>query len=250
MGRVMSVRPTLIILAGLVLVVAGALVWSMRSAPQMSRDLARQAEQVVGTQAGQSVAISFVSPQGSPSRHALLTPVRDLGEGERAAIAEAVAGIRGVGGVHWTDGTMLAEAGESEFTPMHCQDDVTALLDARTIRFEESSADMGAGNDELLDEVAAALRPCLGSIIAINGHTDPSGDEERNLALSRDRAITVREELVARGIPRDGLRARGLGSREPIPGLDPADPANRRIEFSVIAKVPLVPTPVDTPSAR
>ena len=33
-------------------------------------------------------------------------------------------------------------------------------------------------------------------------------------------------------------------------GVDPADPANRRIEFSVIATEPLAPTPVDTPGAR
>jgi OOP family OmpA-OmpF porin len=37
---------------------------------------------------------------------------------------------------------------------------------------------------------------------------------------------------------------------EPVEGLDPADPANRRIEFSVVAKVATHPTPVDTPGPR
>ena len=71
-----------------------------------------------------------------------------------------------------------------------------------------------------------------------------------NLELSQERARTVREGLVERGIPRDGLRARGIGSQEPVEGLAPGDPANRRIEFSVIATEPLLPTPVDTPGAR
>ena len=56
--------------------------------------------------------------------------------------------------------------------------------------------------------------------------------------------------LIRRGIPRDGLRARGYGSREPVAGFPPSAPANRRIEFSVIATEPLLPTPVDTPGAR
>ena len=68
--------------------------------------------------------------------------------------------------------------------------------------------------------------------------------------LSMDRARAVREALIARGIPRDGLRARGVGSSVPVEGLDAEDPANRRIEFSVIRTEPLTPTPIDTPGAR
>jgi OOP family OmpA-OmpF porin len=134
--------------------------------------------------------------------------------------------------------------------PLHCQEDVEALLRARTIRFEEASARIDAASSDLIDEVAEALRPCLGSTIAITGHTDVSGPEPGNLALSSERAEAVRRALRQRGIPADGLRARGVGSREPVEGLDPADPANRRIEFSVIATEPINPTPVDTPGPR
>ena len=99
-------------------------------------------------------------------------------------------------------------------------------------------------------KVAAALRPCLGSIIAVTGHTDASGPEAGNIALSRERAQAVRQALIAHGIPADGLRTRGLGSRSPVAGLEPDDPANRRIEFSVLATQPIEPTPVDTPGPR
>ena len=98
--------------------------------------------------------------------------------------------------------------------------------------------------------MASALRPCLGSIIAITGHTDASGPEPGNLELSRDRAQAVREALMARGIPADGLRTRGLGSRSPVAGLEPDDAANRRIDFSVLATRPVEPTPVDRPGPR
>ena len=127
---------------------------------------------------------------------------------------------------------------------------MNALLDTRTIRFQGGSAAIDPASDRLVDEVAAALRPCLGSIIAITGHTDNSGAEPANLALSLSRAEAVRSSLIGRGIPADGLRAKGLGSSQPVEGLDPGDPANRRIEFSVIASVPVHPTPVDVPGPR
>lgn len=246
----MPVRSPLVMFAGAILVAVLAMVWGVRTGSELSGSLAKQAADVIAASDAREAQVSFATAGGWPSRHALLTPSSELDEGTRADLALAIAALPGVGGVHWSDGTMLAESGGTEFTSMHCQDDVAALLNARTLRFEESSAEMDFGNDELLDEVAAALRPCLGSIIAVTGHTDSSGDEEANLALSRDRANTVRRELIARGIPREGLRATGVGAKVPVEGLDPTDPANRRIEFSVITKVPLIPTPVDTPSAR
>lgn len=194
--------------------------------------------------------VAFVGPFGFASRHATLSGGENLPEGKRAAIARAVSTVTGVGGVHWADGTALAESASSPYKPEHCQDEVGGLLEARSVRFEEGSARIAPGNDVLLDEVADALRPCLGSIIAIAGHTGASGEETANVALSRARALAVRDALAARGIPADGMRARGMGSSLPATGLDPADPANRRIEFSVLTKPRLIPTPIDTPGAR
>jgi OOP family OmpA-OmpF porin len=145
---------------------------------------------------------------------------------------------------------MLAEGETPIVNPLHCQDDVNGLLRTRTLRFEGGSARLDRASSTLVDEVAAALRPCLGSIIAITGHTDNTGLEPGNLVLSRERAVAVRDALVARGIPQDGLRTRGMGSQAAVEGLDPGDPANRRIEFAVIATDAVTPTPVDTPGPR
>lgn len=132
---------------------------------------------------------------------------------------------------------------------LHCKSAVEGILKTRTLRFEEGSAALDPASTAMLDEVAAALRPCAGGRIAITGHTDAQGDEADNVALSLARARTVREALVARGIARGDLRARGLGSAEPVSGLDPADPANRRIEFAVLTPARIQPTPIDTPVA-
>ena len=62
------------------------------------------------------------------------------------------------------------------------------LLDARTIRFAEGSAALEPASDAVLDEVAAALRPCRGSIVAVIGHTDAGGDARANLSRFRSTA--------------------------------------------------------------
>ncbi|MDG5746967.1 OmpA family protein [Qipengyuania sp. XHP0207] len=246
----MSIRPSLAILAGAVVVAAGGYAYGASTAGGFVAGLEDDAAQAIAEAGGSGVSARFANRNGSPTRHPLLSGGEKLDEQTRARVAEAVSSVAGVGGVVWSDGTVRAESDAPSFEPLHCQEDVDGLLRSRSIRFEEASSALLPASGVLLDEVADALRPCLGAIISITGHTDKSGTEPGNLALSMERARAVREALVRRGIPRDGLRARGVGSSEPVEGLAPGDPANRRIEFAVIRTEPLRPTPVDTPGAR
>ncbi|WP_238474151.1 OmpA family protein [Altericroceibacterium spongiae] len=214
----------------------------------IAETLAARAKPAIAKAGGEGVVHAiFRSPGGWPSRHPVLVGGEGLNEKTRDTIAKAVAAVPGVGGIRWSDGTGFAESGEPPVDPLHCQNDVRALLKARTIRFEESSATIQPASINLVNEVAQALRPCLGSVILITGHTDSSGTEDINQALSRARAESIRSALIARGIPEESLRAEGVGSADPVEGLDPADPANRRIDFSVLQTAQIRPTPVDTP---
>ncbi|MBO9505390.1 MAG: OmpA family protein [Pseudomonadota bacterium] len=246
----MPIRPSFAILAGAVVCVASAYALAERAAPGFVERLETQSDAAIADAGGEGVSARFVNINGSPTRHPVLEGGGALNEATRARVARAVYDVPGVGGVVWSDGTLRAESDEPTYQPLHCQEDVEGLLRTRSIRFEEASSALLPASRILLDEVAEALRPCLGSIIAITGHTDKAGTEPGNLALSMERARVVREALVRRGIPRDGLRASGVGSSRPVEGLAPSDPANRRIEFSVIRTEPLRPTPVDTPGAR
>lgn len=246
----MPVRASLASLAGGVMTIAMATLAANITAPGIAERLEKQAEQAIAENDGGGVTARFASGSGLVSRHPVLEGGERLSDERREAVAKAVGAISGVGGVRWADGTIQAASGTLTIAPLHCQDDVEALLRARSIRFEEASSNIDRASRALLDEVATALQPCVGSTIAISGHTDASGSEARNIALSTERAMAVQQALIRRGIPADGLRARGLGSSDPIPGLAPEDPANRRIEFSVIAVAPLTPTPVDTPGPR
>ena len=241
-------KPHLPLLLGLLLCAVLAYTIGGAQAPALVERLATPVPAAIA-QAGGTAAVSarFESPNGWPSRHPELSGGEALDERTRARIAHAVAALPGIGGIRWSDGDMMAE---DYVSPLHCQEDVQGLLRARTIRFEEGSARFDPTSASLIDEVAEALRPCVGARIQVTGHTDNSGPEALNVALSAERAATVRAALVARGIPADSIRALGEGSASPVDGLDAADPANRRIEFAVISTQPLVPTPVDTPAPR
>lgn len=241
-------RPSIAIIAGLLACLVLAYNVAGASAHALAERLAARAPAAIAAAGGGGqVEAHFRSPSGWPSRHPVLTGGEPLDQQTRANIAFAVAELPGVGGIRWSDGRMTVE---QQYSPLHCQDDVRALLRARTIRFEESSATIDAASRGLIDEVAQALSPCYGAIIEVTGHTDSSGPEEINEVLSSQRAAAVKMALVERGIPADGLIVRGEGSSRPVDGLEPGDPANRRIEFSVISTQALVPTPVDTPAAR
>jgi OOP family OmpA-OmpF porin len=243
----MPYERTLFAVAGAALTVLLALGAAHYTGPQFAARLASQTRGAIARVGGRGVIADFVTDRGWPTRHPMLRGGEQLSDSTRLAVARAVAAIPGVGAIRWSDGSTFIEAGEAPPKPLHCENDVDALLKARSIRFEESSADIDPASEGLISEVADALRPCLGSIIAIVGHTDSSGDATGNLLLSRERADAVQQALIRHGIPADGLRTNGVGSAEPISGLDPSDPANRRIEFSVIATVPVKPTPVDAP---
>jgi OOP family OmpA-OmpF porin len=245
----MAIGPKTAIFAGALFVCSLAITGARISDRAFSENLASQANESLSAVGADAVKTRFVTRYAWPTRHPVLSGGEALDEGTRDAAAKAVGNIPGVGGVSWADGSVMA-GGALPMSANHCEDDVQELLSARSIRFEESSSDILSASEPLLDEVSAALKPCLGSIIAITGHTDASGPEADNLTLSRDRATAVQQALQARGIPQSALRASGLGSSRPIEGLSSEDPANRRIEFSVVATRQLRPTPVDTPGPR
>lgn len=248
----MTAYRTPLILAGALATAVIALASAIAHGPSFVERLSDEAAAARDRAGGQGIAMNFITFRGWLTRHPTLSGGDGMNDATRVRVATAIAQVPGVGGVKWAKGAARPRSTAAiggATVPLHCQDDVEAILKARSIRFSEASAVIDPASQALLDEVAAALRPCVGSIIAITGHTNTGGDEGANMALSVARANAVLWALVARGIPADGLRATGVGSEVPLERLDPADPANRRIEFSVIATKPLHPTPVDLPAA-
>ncbi|MDX1753001.1 MAG: OmpA family protein, partial [Salinimicrobium sediminis] len=68
---------------------------------------------------------------------------------------------------------------------------------------------------------------------SIEGHTDSDGDDTHNLQLSEQRALAVKDALIAMGIDSSRMQHKGLG--ESVPVAENSSPEgkanNRRVEF-------------------
>ncbi len=213
--------------------------------PAFMADLEARAAEV----AGDAVALSFRTGSDAYSRHPKISGGTDIHPERRRKLAAAIDSLAGMGGAHWQRAQRMEVSQAAAEDPLFCERRIDAILKTRTIRFAEASVRLDPASAALLDEVAEALKPCVGSRIAIIGHTNDSGDPAVNRALSERRADRVRRALARRGIPAAEFVVEGKGSEKPVQGLDATDPANRRIEFKLLQKAPSVPTAVDTPGA-
>lgn len=120
------------------------------------------------------------------------------------------------------------------------------------ISFASGSAAISPNLRPILDRFAASLNQNPGTTVTIIGHTDNTGSDAINIPLSRDRALSVRDYLVSRGVAANRIMADGRGSREPL--MDNSTPANRarnrRVEIFVAeaqAQPQYPPQPVQQP---
>ncbi|MDP2312097.1 MAG: carboxypeptidase regulatory-like domain-containing protein [Pseudomonadota bacterium] len=113
----------------------------------------------------------------------------------------------------------------------------TAVLLRQQVRFRFNEAALTPESYRVLDELAVTLRTDAGvGRIEVQGHTDAVGSEAYNVALSQRRADAVRDYLVARGVARERLVARGYGtSRAQAPNdAEAGRSRNRRVQFEVL----------------
>lgn len=113
--------------------------------------------------------------------------------------------------------------------PQGCTCDIT-----RQVQFKTDSADLTDEGMAVLDEVAgnlARLKFVSGTVV---GHTDSTGSEAHNQALSERRAQSVVAYLEGKGIAAGRLTASGAGESEPIADNTTAEgrAQNRRVVLS------------------
>lgn len=104
------------------------------------------------------------------------------------------------------------------------------------VPFELGKARLLKAAEFVLDDVVDVIlkNPELG-IIRVEGHTDNTGEEAANNALSDQRAAAVVEYLVGRGVPASRLEAKGYGFSRPIAPNETEEgrAKNRRVEFVI-----------------
>ncbi len=102
------------------------------------------------------------------------------------------------------------------------------------INFATGSADLSEQAKAEARAFAEAMKaPALaGMRFTVDGHTDAVGNRDYNLDLSKRRAQSVTDYLIAQGADPGRLEPQGYGFDKPRPGTAPTASANRRVEFS------------------
>jgi len=101
------------------------------------------------------------------------------------------------------------------------------------ISFDTGSAAIKPQLRAVLDPFANSLRDDPGARLMIVGHTDNTGSDAINNPLSVERAHSVRDYLVTRGVANSRVETAGRGEREPIAdnSTEAGRAKNRRVEI-------------------
>tara|TARA_R110002073_G_scaffold327113_1_gene507530 strand:+ start:2512 stop:3090 length:579 start_codon:yes stop_codon:yes gene_type:complete len=102
------------------------------------------------------------------------------------------------------------------------------------IEFAHNSADIQPASVPFLEELGKMLtmQGLSDKNIIIEGHADASGSEYYNLNLSERRASSIKSYLERNyGVSTSRLTIIGKGETQPLPGKNPHDRLNRRVQF-------------------
>lgn len=105
------------------------------------------------------------------------------------------------------------------------------------ILFDVDKAALRSAAKENLVELARVLNKYDDTEIMVQGHTDATGGDQHNLALSKDRAESVGGFLQGKGVKSGRIDESGLGETAPVAdnGSDSGRQANRRVEVAIWA---------------
>ncbi|GAB3383880.1 OmpA family protein [Spongiibacter taiwanensis] len=108
----------------------------------------------------------------------------------------------------------------------------------RGVNFELDSAKLTNNAETILDGVATTLSDSPGFNVELQGHTDSTGSDSYNMNLSQNRAQSVKNFLVDKGVSSGRLTAKGYGETQPIASNETraGRAENRRVELKVIGQ--------------
>ena len=166
----------------------------------------------------------------------------------RGAVAGAAIGaaVGAIGGYAWSQ-KMEEQKKQMEQATAGTGVEVTQTADNRLkleipsdVSFATGRYDIRPELRPILDRFAQTLNQHSVTTVQIVGHTDSTGSDAVNNPLSVNRASSVRDYLVSRGVDARRIAIDGRGSREPI--ADNATEAgrakNRRVDIFVAEPQP------------
>jgi len=102
-----------------------------------------------------------------------------------------------------------------------------------SIEFESGSATIRPSSYRLLNEIFESAVVAEGLKVGVYGHTDNSGSDAVNNALSQKRAAAVKTYLLQKGLKQTRVEAEGFGASRPVADntTETGRRKNRRVEI-------------------
>jgi outer membrane protein OmpA-like peptidoglycan-associated protein len=172
---------------------------------------------------------------------------KNLGQGGKGALGAVLGGVVGgvAGGV--IGNKMDKQAREIDAAlpgaeVVRVGEGIKLVLNENAVRFDTNKSTLTSTAKANLDKLVPVFNEYGDTNIMIYGYTDITGSAEYNLKLSEERAASVRNYLVGRGISSSRFSTTGMGIADPIATNETAEgrSQNRRVEFAITANAKMV----------
>lgn len=119
---------------------------------------------------------------------------------------------------------------------------IRLVLKEDAVRFDTNKSTLTHQAVLNLDKLVKVFSDYPDTNVVIYGYTDSSGSAEYNLKLSAQRAESVKNYLVSKGLVSSRFSVQGLGIADPIATNETAEgkAQNRRVEFMITANQKMV----------
>ena len=114
--------------------------------------------------------------------------------------------------------------------------DTIRLTAPGSITFQTSSAQLAPQFSATLNQIATSVNNYQGTVVLVEGHTDSTGPLDYNMRLSEQRATSVANYLMQRGVEGSRISLQGYGPNRPIADNTTSSgrQTNRRVEVLIV----------------
>ncbi len=116
--------------------------------------------------------------------------------------------------------------------------EINKLLVENKITFERKSSNVTTESLVVIENIAKILNKNPLFKLEVAGHTDSRGKDSLNKQISQDRALSVANILISKGVDKQRVSAVGYGEEFPIAQDDEngLSEINRRVEFNILGE--------------
>ena len=171
----------------------------------------------------------------------------NIGKGKNAALGAVLGGIVGgvAGGVIGNKMDKQAKDIKEALPGAQVErvgEGIKITLSENMVNFAFNSAELTSSAKTNLDKLATVLINNPDTNINIYGHTDNKGTAQVNQKISENRANSVKNYLISKGIASSRMITMGRGFSEPIASndTDAGRAKNRRVEFAITANEEMI----------